>query len=98
MTNFTLQFGKYKGQQFNQIPVSYQNWLLNQDWFKLPLVKEARYDVGKLFTTEYRIGMGMSKEIVFDNLSWEEASTQKDLMNMYHLDDTIQHFYIETSR
>ncbi len=31
-----LRFGKYKGQQFKDTPKSYQNWLLNQDWFKAP--------------------------------------------------------------
>jgi hypothetical protein len=36
MTNFTLKFGKYKGQQFLSTPVSYQNWLTQQDWFKIP--------------------------------------------------------------
>lgn len=36
MKNFTLKFGKYKDQQFLSTPVSYQNWLLNQDWFKAP--------------------------------------------------------------
>jgi uncharacterized protein (DUF3820 family) len=36
--NFTLKFGKYKGQQFNQTPKSYQDWLLAQDWFKVPTV------------------------------------------------------------
>jgi hypothetical protein len=36
MNNFTLKFGKYKGQQFLSTPVSYQNWLLQQDWFKIP--------------------------------------------------------------
>ncbi len=36
MTNFILKFGKYKGQQFSSTPTSYQNWLLAQDWFKIP--------------------------------------------------------------
>lgn len=36
MTNFILKFGKYKGQEFNSTPLSYQTWLLNQDWFKVP--------------------------------------------------------------
>lgn len=35
-TNFTLKFGKYKGQNFRNTPQSYQDWLLSQDWFKLP--------------------------------------------------------------
>ena len=38
MKNFTLKFGKYKGLQFLSTPVSYQNWLLAQDWFKMPVV------------------------------------------------------------
>jgi len=36
MNNFKLPFGKYKGQDFFSTPKSYQNWLLNQDWFKAP--------------------------------------------------------------
>ena len=32
----TLRFGKYKGQDFSNTPKSYQAWLLNQDWFKMP--------------------------------------------------------------
>jgi hypothetical protein len=31
----TLGFGKYKGQQFEKTPKSYQDWLFKQDWFKL---------------------------------------------------------------
>ena len=34
--SFILKFGKYKGQNFNSTPVSYQNWLMAQDWFKAP--------------------------------------------------------------
>ena len=99
MKNFILKFGKYKGQQFLSTPTSYQNWLLKQDWFKMPQEsKEVKYDVVKLFTTEYRRGMGRSKEIVLDNLTWEEANIHKDAMNIYQLDDTIQHYYIESSR
>ena len=36
MKNFTLKFGKYKGQDFLSTPKSYQDWLLKQDWFKAP--------------------------------------------------------------
>jgi hypothetical protein len=36
----TLRFGKYKGQQFESTPKSYQNWLLSQDWFKSPKVEK----------------------------------------------------------
>jgi hypothetical protein len=36
MENFILKFGKFKGQLFLSTPNSYQNWLLSQDWFKIP--------------------------------------------------------------
>ena len=35
MQNFILKFGKHKGQMFFNTPVSYQKWLLSQDWFKV---------------------------------------------------------------
>lgn len=38
MKNFTLKFGKYNGLQFLSTPSYYQNWLLAQDWFKMPIV------------------------------------------------------------
>jgi hypothetical protein len=98
MKNFTLKFGKYKGQQFLSTPTSYQNWLMQQDWFKIPQESVAKYDVVKKFTTDYRMGMGRSKEIVEYNLTWDNAVIQKDMMNMYHLDETIECFYIESSR
>ena len=33
----TLKFGKFKGQKFNETPAWYQEWLLKQDWFKIPV-------------------------------------------------------------
>ena len=38
-----LRFGKYKGQQFENTPKSYQNWLLKQDWFKAPKQEKPLY-------------------------------------------------------
>lgn len=32
----TLKFGKFKGQDFESTPKWYQEWLLKQDWFKMP--------------------------------------------------------------
>lgn len=52
MTNFTLQFGKHKGTQFLSTPISYQNWLLKQDWFKVPIelteVQKASKQISQL--------------------------------------------------
>jgi hypothetical protein len=36
INDFTLKFGKYKGQSFSSTPPTYQKWLLQQQWFKLP--------------------------------------------------------------
>ena len=36
MTDFVLNFGKFKGQQFSSTPSWYQEWLPNQEWFKTP--------------------------------------------------------------
>jgi uncharacterized protein (DUF3820 family) len=52
MANFTLKFGKYKGQMFLSTPTSYQQWLLKQDWFKVPVelteVQQASKSVSQL--------------------------------------------------
>lgn len=47
MTNFTMKFGKYKGQQFLTTPKSYQEWLLKQDWFKIPAQSDAMQSAQK---------------------------------------------------
>ena len=44
MENFTLKFGKFKGQKFNETPDWYQAWLLKQDWFKMQSVSQSTYD------------------------------------------------------
>jgi len=100
-----LTFGKYKGQQLENTPKSYQDWLSSQDWFKkdssIPNKPKRndnnKYDIVIKYTKEYRLGMAVSNEIVITGLSWEEANIQKDNMNLYHLDDRIDCYYIETS-
>ena len=46
-TNFILKFGKYKGQQFQSTPKSYQEWLLAQNWFKMPIKIDAMPKIDK---------------------------------------------------
>ena len=94
MTNFTLKFGKYKGQEFSSTPKSYQDWLLKQDWFKMP-ANTARYDVVRKFDNEYAIGMCKRYERVIFNLTWDEAEQYKNDMNMYQLDEITEYFFIE---
>jgi len=96
MQNFTLKFGKYKGQEFSSTPKSYQDWLLKQDWFKMP-TNTARYDVVRKFDNEYAIGMGKRYERVIFNLTWDEAEQYKNDMNMYQLDEITEYFFIEST-
>jgi len=58
---------------------------------------EARYDIVRMFTREYALGMGIKQERVAFNLTWEQAEIEKDNMNLYHLDDCTSHFFIEAS-
>jgi len=50
--DFKLKFGKYKGILFSKTPKSYQDWLLQQDWFKAPTqlteVEQASKTISKL--------------------------------------------------
>lgn len=51
-TNFTLKFGKFKGQEFQNTPLWYQQWLVAQDWFKVPTqltpMQEAQKSISQL--------------------------------------------------
>ena len=97
-TNFTLKFGKYKGQNFQSTPQSYQSWLMSQDWFKAPTTNEARYDVVRKFVSDFAMGMGIQYERIMFNLTWDEAEQYKQEMNLYHLDDCTEYYYIESTQ
>ena len=45
--NFNLKFGKHKGKDFLSTPKSYQDWLLAQDWFKVPATLTASQSAAK---------------------------------------------------
>jgi len=56
------------------------------------------YDIIRKYVKEYALGMGKSKEIEMTNLTWEQANQYKDDLNMYHLDDTTDYYYINQSQ
>lgn len=56
-----------------------------------------KYDIIRKYIREYAIGMGKSKDIEMTGLTWEEANQYKDDLNLYHLDDTTDYFYINAS-
>ena len=47
-----LKFGKFKGQELTSTPQWYQNWLLKQEWFKVPVqlteVQQASKTISQL--------------------------------------------------
>lgn len=59
---------------------------------------QTTYDVIRKYVREYAIGMGKSKEIEMTNLTWEQANQYKDDLNLYHLDDTTDYYYINQSQ
>ena len=80
MKNFILKFGKFKGQMFLSTPSSYQNWLLSQDWFKVPedaqeIKKYALLESGNLHTDdlsyEDAISCQASGQRCFPSSKWE---------------------------
>lgn len=56
------------------------------------------YDIIRKYVREYALGMGKSKEIEIRNLTWEQANQYKDDLNLYHLDDTTEYYYINQSQ
>lgn len=58
---------------------------------------QTTYDVIRKYVREYAIGMGKSKDIEITGLTWEQANQYKDDLNLYHLDDTTDYYYINQS-
>lgn len=74
MKNFTLKFGKYKGQNFLSTPSSYQTWLTSQEWFKMPSTEEKIPRISSSWNGYSR--KGESQEwAVFE---WEKRQAQKE--------------------
>lgn len=72
--NFTLKFGKYKGKNFFDTPKSYQDWLLSQDWFKLPTIEEKMPKISKSWNGFSRKGEAQESAV----FEWEKRQSAKD--------------------
>ena len=53
MNNFTLRFGKHKGEQFFSTPLSYQQWLLEQKFIVSKDIIDC-FEKGDKVTINYR--------------------------------------------
>lgn len=55
--DWTFPFGKYKGKTIAEIPSSYLDWLIGQDWFvKRPGNRDWLQAIGEELTTRKRSG------------------------------------------
>lgn len=59
---------------------------------------KTTYDIIRKYVRDYAMAMGKSKEIEMTGLTWEQANEYKDNLNLYHLDDITQCFYINASQ
>jgi len=73
-TDFTLKFGKYKGQNFLSTPKSYQDWLLNQNWFKSPTSDEGMPKINSNWNGHSRKGEAQEWAV----FEWEKRQAKKD--------------------
>lgn len=86
MKNFILKFGKYKGQMFLSTPTSYQQWLLKQDWFKVPVelteVQQASKSVSQL-SNQLKGWNGYSKRgaAIYDSIFEAEKRMDDAIFN-----------------
>jgi hypothetical protein len=72
MQNFILKFGKYKGQNFSNTPKNYQDWLLQQDWFKMP----SSYNTTNVDNQSYAL---IENGVIHtDDLSLSDATEMKE--------------------
>lgn len=74
MENFTLKFGKFKGQQFLNTPKSYQAWLLSQDWFKKPVMIDHMPKISQNWDGYSRRGEAQEWQV----FEWEKRQALKD--------------------
>jgi uncharacterized protein (DUF3820 family) len=86
MTNFILKFGKYKGIEFTATPKNYQEWLLKQDWFKVPTnlnpLQEAQNTISNL-SSQLKSWNGHSKNgaAIYDRLFEAEKAMDNAIFN-----------------
>ena len=78
-----LKFGKHKGQNFYNTPKSYQDWLLSQNWFKMPKSQKPLHQQLNGWDGYSRKG-----EAIYDSI-FEQEKNQGDML------DTISGMYEE---
>ena len=69
-----LRFGKYKGERFDNTPKWYQEWLLKQDWFKIPTSEEPMPRISKNWDGYSRKGEAQEWAV----FEWEKRQAEKD--------------------
>jgi hypothetical protein len=73
MTTTVLNFGKFKGQFFNDTPKWYQDWLLNQPWFNKSTTEEKMPTISKSWNGYSRKGEAQEWAV----FEWEKKQALK---------------------
>ena len=68
-----LRFGKYKGERFDNTPKWYQEWLLKQDWFKIPTNEERMPKISTSWNGYSRKGEAQEWAV----FEWEKRQSLK---------------------
>lgn len=58
----------------------------------------VKYDIIRKYVKDYANAMTKQYDIEMSNLTWEEAQIHKDNLNIYHLDDITEYFYINQTQ
>ena len=80
----TLRFGKYKGQQFENTPKSYQDWLINQVWFKAPKKQTPLHRQSLSGWDGYSKGGQAIEDAIFANDCLDQDLTNDELYLKYN--------------
>ena len=79
-----LKFGKFKGQDFYATPQWYQEWLLNQNWFKLtPKVEIPLHQQLNGWNGHSRRG-----QAIYDAMFEQEKSQGEHYDRLFNLDSS----------
>lgn len=91
IADFTLNFGKFKGELFSQTPDWYQNWLPQQAWFKIPTNSQktiSHWGVFYMPTKQGRIFANLKAELMAEFDSQDDALRAEQGFNMGgHIDE-----------
>lgn len=96
MKNFTLKFGKYKGQDFFSTPLWYQEWLIQQKF----VARQEEYDIlkeGDKIVFNYRWMENYGKKYRFQVCEYTYVKQNDKYIIVSYIDNT-EYIDVKTSK